>query len=98
MVLVTAIFLTLSKVNHNRGVYMSTTATTEDKIAQFRISEFERLGFSTEQAKKLSEAKMTVDVKTKAGVKVYEQPLSWRRASYVLSKGCPNDLAMKILL
>lgn len=77
---------------------MSTTATTEDKITRHRISEFERLGFSAEDAKALSEAKMTVEVKTKNGICFYEQPLSWRRASYVLSKGCPNDLAMKILL
>jgi len=77
---------------------MSTTATTEDKIARYRISEFERLGFSAKDAKALSEAKMTVEVNTKNGVRSYEQPLSWRKASYLLSKECPIDLALKILL
>jgi hypothetical protein len=77
---------------------MAASDTTNSKLSSYRVGSFQALGFSEEDAAKLAEATMTVEVKTKNGVRTYEKPLSWHRAQKLLDKGCPLDLAVKILL
>lgn len=77
---------------------MAASDATNEKLNAYRVASFEALGFSDEDAEKLAEATMIVEVKTKHGVKTYEKPLSWHRAQKLLEKGCSQELALKILL
>lgn len=77
---------------------MAASDTTNTKLNSYRVGSFEALGFSKEDAEKLAGATMTVEVKTKNGIRTYEKPLSWHRAQKLLDKGCPKELALKILL
>lgn len=77
---------------------MAASDATNEKLNSYRVKSFQALGFSEDDAKKLAGATMTVEVKTKTGTRTYEKPLSWHRAQKLLDKGCPKELALKILL
>ena len=73
---------------------MATTETDKNILEDHRIATFEELGFSNEDAKKLSETKH-IDV---INDKSYTFPLSWHRVKKMLDAGCSHELALKILL
>jgi len=73
---------------------MSTTATDQNDLDIHRVSTFEMLGFSKEDAKALAEAKH-IDV---INDKKYYFPLSWHKVKKMIDGGCSHELALKILL
>lgn len=77
---------------------MSTTAVAKNELEEFRISTFEVLGFSKEDSEKLSNVKVPLEVKTKSGLRTYDEPLSWHKVKKMLDAGCTTELALKILL
>ena len=77
---------------------MATSTAEKNELEVFRISTFEGLGFSSKDAKKLSEVKTRSNVNTKAGIRVYDEFLSWHKVKSMLENGCSHELALKILL
>jgi len=73
---------------------VSTTETDKNDLADHRVSTFETLGFSKEDAEALS---LTNHIDIING-KEYSFPLSWHKVKKMLDAGCTTDLALKILL
>ena len=73
---------------------MSTTETDKESLADHRVSTFEELGFTKEDAEKLASTK-SIDI---INGKHYDFPLSWHKVKKMLDNGCTHELALKILL
>jgi hypothetical protein len=68
------------------------------ELQLFRVSSFQKLGFSESDSEKLSDVKVKKIVNTRNGSKIYEEYLSWHKVKKMLSDGCSHELALRILI
>lgn len=70
--------------------------TSPDVLWAWRVQCFEDLGFSTEEADLLADAKTYAFVKTKRGLKAYESPLHHANVAKMLRAGCTYQQVIDI--
>jgi len=77
---------------------MATTDTSEQTLQEYRVMMFEEIGFSSEDAEKLSQAHRSVSVKSKNGFRNYDVRIDYHYVQKMLDNDATKDQVLRILL
>ena len=77
---------------------MATADTSEQTLQEYRVMMFEEIGFSSEDAEKLSQAHRSVSVKSKSGNRNYNVRVDYHYVQKMLDNGATKDQVLRILL